>query len=287
MTAEATDANTAHVPSRRTELDAQVVDDLDMVGLALLGGPANVIMQLAVPAVGYGVFESKVDSGNLFKVPVKRTRTTLTYLAVAAMGSAEDRRRYRQAVNKSHTQVRSTDDSPVKYNAFDPTLQLWVAACLYRGWEDSQRFFGDPSKITEEAYRQGAVMGTTLQMPPEIWPATRADFERYWIETVDGLEVDETIREYLMRIVRMDFMPKPVALTMGWFSETMTIGFLPDEFRRKMGIAPTRAQERFFAAHNAIARRVLRVLPRPLTAFPFNLLLADVRWRMRTGRPLI
>lgn len=287
MTAEAIDPSTAKAKSRRTELDEQVAEDLDMIGLALLGGPANVIMQLAVPAVGYGVFESKVDSGNLFKVPVKRTRTTLTYLAVAAMGSAEDRRRYRQAVNKSHTQVRSTSDSPVKYNAFDPELQLWVAACLYRGWEDSQRFFGDPSRITEKAYRQGAVMGTTLQMPPEMWPATRDDFEKYWTETVDRLEIDDTIRDYLLRIVRMDFMPKPVALAMGWFSEIMTIGFLPEEFRQKMGVAPSPMQERIFNAHNAVARRVLRVLPRPLKAFPFNLLLADVRWRMRTGRPLV
>ena len=287
MTAEAIDPTTGRAASRRTELDAQSVPDLDMIGLALLGGPANVIMQLAVPAVGYGVFESKVDSGNLFKVPIKRTRTTLSYLAVAAMGTADDRRMYRQAVNKAHTRVRSDTDSPVKYNAFDPALQLWVAACLYRGWEDSQRFFGDPSAITEAAYRQGAVMGTTLQMAPEMWPATRADFEEYWTATVDGLEIDDTIRDYLLRIVRMEFMPKPVALTMGWFSETMTIGFLPEEFRRKMRIAPSPMQDRVFNAHNAVARRVLRVLPRPVKAFPFNLLLADVRRRIRTGRPLV
>ncbi|EGD54856.1 oxygenase MpaB family protein [Gordonia neofelifaecis] len=287
MTAEALDPSVAERHSRRDELDGQTVDDLGMLGLALLGGPANVIMQLAVPAVGYGVYESKVESGNLFKVPAKRTRTTLSYLAVAAMGSAEDRRRYRQAVNRAHVQVRSGDDSPVKYNAFDPKLQLWVAACLYRGWEDTQRFFGDPSAITEEAYRQGAVMGTTLQMPPEMWPATRADFEVYWNETVDDLEIDDTIRDYLMKIVRMDFLPRPVSLTMGWWSEAMTLGFLPPEFRDKMGVTMTRRQEFLFNTHNAIARRVLRVLPRQLRVFPFNLLLADVRWRMRTGRPLV
>jgi len=46
-------------------------------------------------------------------------------------------------------------------------------------------------------------------------------------------------------------------------------------------------QELVFAAHNAVARRLLRLVPRPLRLFPFNLLLADVRWRMRTGRPLV
>ena len=50
-------------------------------------GTANSIMQLGWPAVGHGVFESKVDSGNVMKVPRKRLRTTVTYLSVALMGS--------------------------------------------------------------------------------------------------------------------------------------------------------------------------------------------------------
>lgn len=41
---------------------------------------ATVIEKLSVPGVGYGVFESPVDSGNVFEHPVKRTRTPGTYL---------------------------------------------------------------------------------------------------------------------------------------------------------------------------------------------------------------
>jgi uncharacterized protein (DUF2236 family) len=36
-------------------------------------------MQLSWPEVGYGVMESKVDSGNAMKHPYKRARTTFTY----------------------------------------------------------------------------------------------------------------------------------------------------------------------------------------------------------------
>ncbi|MEZ5213253.1 oxygenase MpaB family protein [Gordonia sp. PP30] len=273
--------------SRREELDAVEVSNLPMLGLALLAGPANVIMQLSLPAVGYGVYESTVESGNLFKHPVKRTRTTLTYLAVAAMGSPDIRKAYRHAVNKSHAYVRSNADSPVKYNAFDPALQLWVAACLYRGWEDVQRIFGDPASITEEAYQQGAVMGTTLQMPREMWPATRADFEEYWQQQVAGLQIDDTIRGYLLGIMEMRFSLGPVRMLTRWFSETMTIGFLPPEFREKMRVDHTPAQRRFFRAHAAVARRLIPVLPKPLREFPFNLLLADLEWRRRTDRPLV
>src|SRR4051795_12203574 len=72
-----------------------------------LAGMANVIMQLSWPAVGYGVMESKVDSGSAMKHPVKRGRTTYTYIAVALLGTDDDRRAFRRAVNGQHAQVRS------------------------------------------------------------------------------------------------------------------------------------------------------------------------------------
>ena len=120
---------------------------------------ANVIMQLANPAIGYGVARSTVESGRLDRHPVKRARTTASYLAVAAMGNADDRRRFRQAVNRQHAQVRSDADSPVEYNAMDPGLQLWVAACLYMGWEDIYtRVHGPLSGARREKfYQQGKV----------------------------------------------------------------------------------------------------------------------------------
>src|SRR3954464_4613296 len=100
-----------------------------MLGVGLLAGPANVIMQLSRPGVGYGVVESRVESGRADRHPIKRARTTFTYLAVANLGSDSQKAAYRRAVNKAHAQVYSTDESPVKYNAFDKDLQLWVAAC--------------------------------------------------------------------------------------------------------------------------------------------------------------
>lgn len=271
----------------RAELDALPATNMEMLGIAALAGPANVIMQLALPAVGYGVYESRVDSGNLFKHPIKRTRTTLAYLAVAASGDPAVRKAYRRAVGRAHAQVRSTPDSPVRYNAFDPELQLWVAACLYKGWEDVQRIYGDPANITEAAYQAGAVMGTTLQMPREMWPATRADFEIYWDTTLASLDIDDVIRAHLLQIARMEFAGPVISRLFGWHSEIFTIGFLPQGFRDAMGIQMKPWQQRFFDVHNTIARAMIHRFPKPLRAFPFNLLLADVKWRMRTKRPLV
>ena len=271
----------------RAELDAIPAADLRMLGIAALAGPANVIMQLALPAVGYGVYESRVDSGNLFKHPIKRTRTTLSYLAVAASSDPKIRKAYRRAVGRAHAQVRSTERSPVKYNAFDPELQLWVAACLYKGWEDVQRIYGDPADVTEAAYQAGAVMGTTLQMPREMWPATRADFEVYWDGMIEKLTIDSVIRGHLLAIARSEFSGPLASKLIGWYTEIFTIGFLPEGFRQAMGVEMKAWQQRVFDTHNTIARFLIAHLPKPLQTFPFNLLLADVKWRIRTKRPLV
>lgn len=71
---------------------APLFDARDLMdGAALLAGTANVVMQLAQPPVGYGVLESKVESGQVMRHPVRRARTTVTYLSVAFLGTSEER----------------------------------------------------------------------------------------------------------------------------------------------------------------------------------------------------
>lgn len=260
-----------------------------MIGAGLLAAGANVIMQLAHPGVGYGVYESRVDSGNLFKHPIKRNRTTITYLAVAALGSDEERAAYREAVNVSHRQVRSTEQSPVRYNAFDPKLQLWVAACLYRGVEDVYEAFVGPleGEKAEEIYRHSAVLGTTLQVKEEMWPADRAAFEKYWNAALDEVSIDDTVREYLMDIADLRFLPKIVSRALGPVNRFLTTGFLPGKFRQEMKLDWTARDQRRFEKVLKAVSVLVRLSPKPLREFPYNAYLADFRRRLRTGRPLV
>ena len=256
-----------------------------VVGAALLAGSANVIMQLARPPVGYGVLESRVESGNIFRHPMKRTRTTLTYLAVAVLGTDEERLAYRRAVDKVHAQVRSTESSPVAYNAFDQDLQLWVAACLYRGVEDTAGVFlrGDPKRF----YPDSAVLGTTLQVRREQWPADREAFERYWTSALDEVHIDDTMRRYLTDLAELRFLPRFLSILLGRFNRFVTTGFLPPEFREQMRLPwSERRQHRFDVLMAAIAA-VAQRLPGPLRRFPFNFYLYDLRKRLRTGRHLV
>ena len=79
-----------------------------------MAGPANVILQLSWPGVGYGVMNSRVHDGSAMLHPIKRARTTFTYLAVSMLGTDEDRTAFRKAVNGQHAQVVSTPDEPVQ-----------------------------------------------------------------------------------------------------------------------------------------------------------------------------
>lgn len=268
------------------------IDD-GLMGVALLAGPANVIMQLARPGVGYGVLESRVESGRVDRHPIKRARTTFTYLAVATKGSDEQKAAFRRAVNKAHAQVYSTDQSPVEYNAFDKDLQLWVAACLYKGAVDVYRIFvGEMDDETADRhYREGITLGTTLQVPPEMWPADRAAFDKYWRESLGKVHIDDTVRDYLYPIaasrVRGVKLPGPLQRWSERVALLITTGFLPQRFREEMRLPWGPQEQRRFDRLMAVLRTVNHIMPSFVRQFPFNVLLKDLDWRIRTGRPLV
>jgi uncharacterized protein (DUF2236 family) len=262
-------------------------------GIALLAGPANVIMQLGRPGVGYGVKESRVESGRIDRHPIKRARTTFTYLAVATRGNPEQQKAFRKAVTQAHVQVRSTEDSPVKYNAMDPDLQLWVAACLYKGGVDVRRIFiGEMDDETaDQHYRDSMALGTMLQMRPESWPADRPAFDKYWEEQLENIHIDDTIREFLypIAVARMKglLLPGPLQNLNESVALLITTGFLPQRFRDEMKLDWNSTKQREFDALMGAFRLGNNIAPSFVRYFPFNVLLHDVNWRMRTGRPLV
>jgi uncharacterized protein (DUF2236 family) len=264
-----------------------------LIGMSLLAGPANVIMQLARPAVGYGVQESRVESGRADRHPVKRARTTFTYIAVAVAGNDAQKSAFRRAVNGAHAQVYSTPESPVQYHAFDPDLQLWVAACLYKGGVDVHRtFVGELSdEDAERNYQEAKTLATTLQVPAEMWPADRAAFDRYWQESLAQVHIDDTVRDYLYPIAvsRMPrvALPRPLRRLPESIALLITTGFLPQRFRDEMRLPWDVVRQRRFDRLMAVLGAVNRILPRFVRQFPFNVLLWDLDRRVKGGRPLV
>ena len=265
---------------------APEIDVRDLMdGAALLASTANVVMQLAQPPVGYGVLESKVEGGQVMRHPVRRLRTTVTYLSVAFLGTAEERGYYRRQVNRSHALVRSDPGSPVSYSAFDPRLQLWVAACLYRGALDVHTLLHGPvDEATADAiYRACARLGTTLQVPERMWPADRAAFDRYWAAELARVRIDPPVRDYLDRLIGLEYLPWPARAAFGPVNRFLTAGFLPPPFREQMRLGWTERDQQAFALLIRAVAILGRLLPAPVSRFPFNACLADLRLRRMLG----
>jgi uncharacterized protein (DUF2236 family) len=246
---------------------------------------ANVIMQLSLPGVGYGVLESPVDSGNVYKHPFKRARTTGTYLAVATIGTESDRALIRDAVDVAHRQVRSTSSSPVSYNAFDPKLQLWVAACLYRYFVDQHEFLHGPldEASADAVYRDAKRLGTTLQVPERLWPRDRVAFDEYWKRSLDELHIDPPVREHLRGVAALVFLPWPLRVLAGPLNLFATTGFLAPEFRSLMRLDWSERQQRRFEWLVSALRLADLVIPHRAWIFGYQLYLWDMRFRARRG----
>ncbi|MCW3038245.1 MAG: hypothetical protein JWM31_150 [Solirubrobacterales bacterium] len=261
---------------------------LDALGPLALGN-ANVIMQLARLPVGRGVAESTVDSGRVDKHPVKRLRTTMQFLVIATHGSDEERRRLRHEINKQHRQVRSGPASEVTYNAFDAELQLWVAACLWRGTEDTLRWLYpelDQAEL-DACYRWAERFGTTLQVREGMWPADREAFEVYWEQGLAQVRMDDVSRRYLQRLTLLAGYPAPLRRTAGNVLSTLTLGFLPESFRRELGLPWTAKDQRRFERLARALARLNRHTPGLVRQLPMNAYLWDVRRRLRSGRPVV
>jgi uncharacterized protein (DUF2236 family) len=286
-----TTAHTRITIDRRTarwsDYGVSAADAMDFWAFA--GGAANVVMQLSWPEVGHGVVESTVDSGNLLKHPWKRARTTFQYLAVAILGNDEDRAAFRVAVDSAHRHVRSTPSSPVAYNAFDRELQMWVAACLFVGLEDTYQLLrGVMTDEQAEAFYQSAKpLGTTLQVTDDQWPASRVEFERYWNASCRRVVVDEVVRNYLYQLIALNMVNPVLRLPFRRLLRFLTVGFLAPVFRDALALSWSARKQRRFEQLFLVVSFVNRFMPRFLRQGGSFVLLADVRRRVRHHEALV
>jgi uncharacterized protein (DUF2236 family) len=273
--------------ARWTEDDVTASDAMDFWAFA--AGAANVVMQLSWPQVGYGVVESRVETGNLLVHPWKRARTTFQYLAVALLGSDDDRVAFKAAVDGVHRQVTSTPTSPVRYSAFDRELQMWVAACLFVGLEDTYQLLRGAMTLeqSEQFYRSAWALGTTLQVTDDQWPASRAEFDDYWVAACRHVTVDAAVRDYLHDMLNLRMINPVLRLPMRPLLEFLTAGFLAPLFRDALGVGWGRGRQFVFERLFLTVAFANRFLPEFVRQGGSYVLLADVRRRIRTQRRLV
>ena len=274
------------------QVDPARIDQLsrDAIAASALFGSANVVMQLAQLPVGRGVAESTVDSGRVDKHPFKRQRTTASYLIVAMLGTDAERAAMRDEVNRQHRGVvRREGESDVPYNAFDQSLQLWVAGCIYVGfsvWVEMAR--GPLTEAERDAfYQHCSRLATTLQVPEDAWPDTREAFLDYWWPAMRDIEMDDVSGGYLRDLVNLRLFKPAVRRVLGRWNRFVTVGFLAPEFREVLGEPWTARDQRRFDAFLRTAIRLDRALPAWLRHAVLKAYERDVKKRIAAGRPIV
>jgi uncharacterized protein (DUF2236 family) len=177
----------------------------------------------------------------------------------------------------------------VRYNAFDPNLQLWVAGCLYRYYVDMHEFLYGPlnDEAAEAVYDDARKLGTTLQVRESMWPEDRNAFDEYWKRSLDELRIDEAVLEHLRGVAAFAFLPAPLRNLAGPFNLFATTGFLPAEFRALMQLDWTPAQQRRFDWLLSGLRLADRVIPRDIWLLGYQIYLWDMRSRARRGKRVV
>lgn len=146
-------------------------------------------------------------------------------------------------------------------------------------WE---RMFGPmDDEAAERLYREFQVYGTSLQVPPEMWPADRAAYDAYVARTLDGVTIDKRVRDYGAALLDPVGHPAP-ARPVFRLMRFVTIGLLPEQLRRAYGFPWTPADQRRFDRVMRVAATVHRATPRRARELPKTMLLRASR-RMVAG----
>jgi uncharacterized protein (DUF2236 family) len=280
--------------------------DIAPESVLLAGAGRAILLQIAYPEIGYGVARHSDFAAR----PMDRLNATLSYIYALASGSDDDVRAVRRAVNRAHAGVRNPPGARAAaaagppavapgaaaapgagpaavphYDARDPHLQLWVAATLYdTAVTVYEKVFGAlDDDEADRVYREYAVLGTALQMPDELWPATRADFRAYWNDTLPKLRVDGTVRGVADALLRAEKAPLAIRKAMP-LARLVTVALLPDVVRQEFGFAWSERRERRFERLVRITVPVYRVLPRTVRQWPQRHYLARLRSERGGGR---
>ncbi len=232
--------------------------DVTAEGALLAGGGVAILLQVADPTVAAGV----AAHSDFVTRPLLRLRTTLSYVYAVVFGTAEQADAVRAMVDKAHEPVAG---------AFDPALQLWVAATLYQTGSDvDERIWGplDPASA-ERVYQENAILGTALQMPEALWPEDRAAFTAYWDDRVATLEVTADARRIARDLLHPTALPWWLMPGMP-LVRLLTAGLLPARIRQEYGLPWSRMRQRRFERTFRALAAVYRRLPRRLRHWPMR-----------------
>lgn len=200
-------------------------------GIYLTGGQFAIICQFAHPGLAEGSYK---HSNFAYRI-MNRLKTTARFLNVAVFGTQAEKEAIFSQIHHAHKDVKGDG-----YYADDPELHKWTAATLFVSLiVVHETFFGKVSREKQEAlYKESAIYGTSLRMPPEMWPKTLDDFWEYWNHNINTLEITDWARSLVKDLLWPKAMPLWAKPNLP-IARLMTIHWLPERFQKEFDLKVT------------------------------------------------
>ncbi len=229
--------------------------------ILLLGGGRALLMQLAHPKVAAGV-----DEHSDFRAhPIRRLRRTIRMTMAIVFGDRDTALAAARGVNQVHAKVQGAG-----YRALDPDLLLWVYATLADTALVTYETFVKRllPREREEFHQEFKLLGELLGIPPDRFPDTVRDFDRYLEQMVsDGpVRVDARARDLAEQVLRPPtrVLPGPVMIPLN----VITTGLLTPPLREQYGLPWGPGQRRVYRLAVSVLPRVIALTPPLLRVWP-------------------
>lgn len=232
------------------------VNDLSRDATLVLGGGSAILLQVADPVVAAAV----ARYSNFAHRPLSRLDNTLTFVYATVLGTPAQRELVARYTRRAHAGIPQAND---------PEHQLWVAATLYRTAVQVYERVRAPlaPDVAQEVLTRYAVLGTALEVPLSLWPATTADFDAYWADAVAGLDVGDDARQVahdLFHPVTVPWWARLALPVVALLTADLLGAELRDAFRMPWG----RGRARRAAAAWGVVRVLVRILPARVRSAP-------------------
>jgi uncharacterized protein (DUF2236 family) len=226
-----------------------------------VGGVTAVLLQLAEPRVGSGVWQYT----SFRQRPLDRLRRTAHAAMLTVYGPRSRAEAMIAGVNRMHSRVHGTTRDGRAFRADDPELLEWVHATACFGFLEAYCAYVRPLERAERDrfYAESApvakLYGATSA--PESQAAVAALFERMQAQ----LERSDVVSEFLPIVRAMPLLPAALRPLQAVLIEA-SIRLLPAQIREAMGLGDGRGlswwqRKAMGAAGQAADRLVLRSHP--------------------------
>lgn len=251
-------------------------DEIGLITFSLTAGSAF-LLQTMEPTIS-----AVVDKYSTFRTdPVGRAVRSLSAVMTWTYGG-EEALAETERLRTMHAPLNTVDEHGVKHKALSSGPWAWVLHTGTFAFGENAKYFSRRPLTRaekEEYYRETLQLMRNFSVPPKELPATYADFEKFFAETVENhLVATQTAYDYL-KVIRTIAPPKQLprilhplwrllADPIGRMQYFVTVGTTPEAARRKLGLAWTESDERKLRVLGWVIACLVPLLPERLRYFP-------------------